>query len=117
KKDIETNEVQQPKTFWKSLDEKYQTEEFKKTAEREFMSSPFATEDGSGEVQRRDFLKLMGASIALASTACVKRPVDYIVPYAEHPPEITPGVANHYASSWTYQGETFGLVVKTREGR
>lgn len=116
KKITENNEVQNPKTFWKSLDEKYQTPEFKEIAEREFLSSPLATE-GTGEVQRRDFLKLMGASIALASTACVKRPVDYIVPYAEHPPEITPGVANYYASSWTHQGETFGLVVKTREGR
>ncbi|MES2769766.1 MAG: TAT-variant-translocated molybdopterin oxidoreductase [Bdellovibrionota bacterium] len=105
------------KIFWKSLDEKYQTEEFKAIAQKEFVTSPFATEDGTDGVARRDFLKLMGASIALASTACIKRPVDYIVPYAEHPPEITPGVANYYASSWTFQGETHGLVVKTREGR
>lgn len=113
------NKENQPteKVYWKSLDEKYQTPEFEQTAHREFMSSPFATEDGSDGVARRDFLKLMGASLALASTACIKRPVDYIVPYAEHPPEITPGVANYYASSWTHAGQSYGLVVKTREGR
>lgn len=118
KKDIENNHVQTgPNIYWKSLDEKYQTAEFNKEAEKEFMTSPFASEDGTDGIARRDFLKLMGASIALASTACVKRPVDYIVPYAERPPELVPGVANYYASSWTHQGETFGLVVKTREGR
>ncbi len=105
------------KVFWKSLEEKNHSEEFKKVAEREFLSSPFATEDGNDEVARRDFLKLMGASIALASTACVRKPVDRIVPYAEHPPEITPGVANYYASSWAYAGQVTGLIVKTREGR
>lgn len=105
------------KIYWKSLDEKYQTPEYKQIAEREFVSSPFASEDGTDGVARRDFLKLMGASIALASTACIRRPVDYIVPYANHPPEITPGVANYYASSFTYGGQSYGLVVKTREGR
>jgi MoCo/4Fe-4S cofactor protein with predicted Tat translocation signal len=113
----QNNSTPTEKIYWKSLDEKYQTEEFKALANKEFMSSPFASEDGTDGIARRDFLKLMGASIALASTACVKRPVDFIVPYAEHPPEITPGVANYYASSWTHQGESYGLVVKTREGR
>ncbi len=107
----------QEKIFWKSIEEKNQTEDFKKTSEREFLSSPFSSEDGNGEVARREFLKLMGASLALASTACIRKPVDYIVPYADHPPEITPGVANYYASSWVHQGDVTGLVVKTREGR
>jgi len=114
---MDNKKPKKEKEYWKSVDEKYQTEEYKKTMEKEFLSSPFASEDGSDGIARRDFLKLMGASLAMASTACVRRPAQYIVPYADQPPEITPGVANYYASSWLHQGETYGFIVKTREGR
>lgn len=102
-------------TFWKSIDEKYQTDEWRKIAENEFLNSPYSENEGG--TNRRDFLKLMGASIALASTSCVRRPVEHIIPYANKPPEITPGVANFYASSYAHSGVGFGTLVKTREGR
>ena len=48
---------------------------------------------------RRDFLTLMGASMALATAACARRPVHKIIPYVVKPEEITPGNANYYAST------------------
>ena len=64
-------------------------------------------------VSRRDFLTIMGASMAMASFACARRPVNKIIPYVVQPQELTPGVPLYYASSW----KGHGIVVKTREGR
>lgn len=110
------NQSYNNKKYWKSLDEKYQTEEWRKVAENEFLNSPYASESEDGTT-RRDFLKLMGASIALATTSCVRHPVEHIIPYSTAPVELTPGVANYYASSWVHAGQGYGFVVKTREGR
>jgi molybdopterin-containing oxidoreductase family iron-sulfur binding subunit len=66
-------------------------------------------------VARREFLTLMGASMAMASFACARRPVHKIIPYVVKPEELVPGVANYYASTDPTTG--YGLLVKTREGR
>lgn len=105
------------KTYWKSIDEKYSTPEFQALAEQEFMSSPLRDEDGKDGLARRQFLKLMGASMALSATACVRRPIQKIIPYNKRPLEITPGVANYYASTWYDGSEGFNILIKTREGR
>lgn len=101
--------------YWMSLEHLAGGEEFAKRAENEFQSSPYATdEDGFA---RRDFLKLMGASLAMATTACVRRPVQKIIPYAIAPKEVTPGIANFYASTWFDGTEGYGALVRTLEGR
>lgn len=111
------NITQNGPEFWLSLEQYNGDPEFAKRAENEFMSSPYASEDGKDGFARRDFLKLMGASIAMATTACVRRPVQHIIPYAQAPKEITPGEANYYASTWYDGNEGYGLLVKTLEGR
>ena len=63
------------------------------------------------------FLKLMGASLALTSMSCIRRPVEKIVPYANRPEEIEPGIANYYSSTFTFGGQGQSIVVKAREGR
>ena len=103
--------------FWLSLDQYNGNPEFAKRAEAEFMSSPLKSEDGKDGVARREFLKLMGASLAMATTACVRRPVQHIIPYAQGPKEIVPGIPNFYASSWFDGVEGSGVLVKTLEGR
>ncbi len=82
----------------------------------EFISSPLkeGATDGPG---RREFLKLMGASLALGSAGCLRRPAQKIVPYVERPAEVVQGVNNYYASSYFDGAEGFNLVVTTREGR
>ena len=90
---------------------------FAKRAEDEFMSSPYANEEGKDGFARREFLKFMGASIGLATTACVRRPVQTIIPYAKAPIETTPGVSSFYASTWFDGTEGYGTLVRTLEGR
>ena len=105
------------RTYWKSLDEKYQTPEFLEAAEKEFETSPLKEEDDKGGLARRQFMKLMGASIALSSAACVRRPVQKIIPYNKRPSEVVIGISNYYASSFFDGREGYGVTVKTREGR
>lgn len=66
---------------------------------------------------RRDFLTVMGASMAMASFSCARRPVHKIIPYVVKPEEIVPGVANWYASTCADCGCRCGVLIKTREGR
>ncbi|MBC7692730.1 MAG: 4Fe-4S dicluster domain-containing protein [Methylotenera sp.] len=87
---------------------------------QEFHDKPVETIDlidklDSKGIARRDFLTIMGASMAMASFACARRPVHKIIPYVVKPEEITAGVANFYATSCPDTG--YGLLVKVREGR
>ncbi|MFT3884239.1 MAG: TAT-variant-translocated molybdopterin oxidoreductase [Flavobacteriales bacterium] len=71
----------------------------------------------SASTGRRDFLKFLGFSLSAATLAACETPVIKSIPYVTKPEDITPGVANWYASTY-YDGEDFGSVlVKTREGR
>ena len=64
------------------------------------------------------FLKLLGASIALAGLAgCTRAPREKIIPYASQPPEVIPGVPAHYATAITTDGYATGLLVESHEGR
>jgi Fe-S-cluster-containing dehydrogenase component len=67
---------------------------------------------------RRDFLKVLGFSFASAAIlASCKRPVQNALPYIIQPPEITPGRALYYASSYFDGHEYSSILVKTRDGR
>lgn len=71
-----------------------------------------------GQASRRNFLKLAGFSAVLGTVldSCEK-PVHKAIPYLIKPEEITPGLSNHYASTF-FDGEEFcSIVVKSRDGR
>lgn len=105
----------QGEKYWMSLEQFQGDASLARRAEDEFLSSPLGQSED--QFARRDFLKLMGASFALATTGCVRRPQGTIIPYAKAPLEITPGVPNYYTSSWFDGSEGGGLLVKTMEGR
>ena len=121
KSDNENRKIERDTRYWRSFEELNNTPEFQASLQTEFMSSPLreeAKDDGTDGVARRDFLKLMGASIALTSAAgCIRRPVQKIVPYNKQPEEVTVGVSNWYTSSYFDGQEGLGLLVKSREGR
>jgi molybdopterin-containing oxidoreductase family iron-sulfur binding subunit len=74
--------------------------------------------DEMNPVSRRKFLALMTASGVFATAACTDyRDKGAIVNYASKPEEIQPGVPNYYASTLSYKGNAWGVLVKTREGR
>ena len=105
--------------YWMSLEQWRQDPEFAKLAENEFLSSPLKSSDGEAEGgwARREFLKLMGASLAMSSFGCIRRPAQRIIPYVNKPVEITHGIPNYYASSFADGYEGLGIVVTTRDGR
>ena len=83
-------------------------------ADREFEAPVTAADAGTS---RRTFLKVMGASAALAGVTGCRRPVETILPYARKPEEVIPGVPNYYATSMTLGGVGHALLVQSHEGR
>ena len=108
-----SEEVKSP-NYWKSLGELAKNEEYEKFAEREFPENATELND---EVSRRSFLRVMGASIALAGFAACRRPVQKIMPYTDMPEEVTPGNPLYYASAMPFQDALAGIVVENHEGR
>lgn len=113
-KDMQNNNE---KKYWKSIDQLENEARFNEMAEAEFQTSPLKSEDGNDGLARRDFLKLMGASVAMSATACVRRPAQKIVPYAKRPEDLVVGKPNFYASVLADELSGAGLIVRTREGR
>jgi molybdopterin-containing oxidoreductase family iron-sulfur binding subunit len=69
------------------------------------------------ELDRRDFLKLVGVGAGAAAAAGCSDPVEKLIPYVIQPEEITPGIPVFYASTCRECPAGCGLHVKTREGR
>ena len=76
-----------------------------------------ADADKAWNPSRRDFLKLMGFSLAAASVAACEAPVRKAIPYLNKPVDVNPGIANHYATTYVQGATACGLVVRAREGR
>nr|MBA3901838.1 TAT-variant-translocated molybdopterin oxidoreductase [Bacteroidota bacterium] len=72
---------------------------------------------GSTSTHRRDFLKFMGFGLTAAALASCEAPVTKAMPYLFKPEEITPGVANWYASAYFDGNDYCDVLIKTREGR
>jgi MoCo/4Fe-4S cofactor protein with predicted Tat translocation signal len=104
------------KTYWKGLEQLNNDPEFVKNADREFPELP-STLNEEGSATRRDFLKVMGFSLAAASLAACEAPVRKIIPYVNKPVDINPSIPNYYASTYATGGDYASIVVKTREGR
>jgi molybdopterin-containing oxidoreductase family iron-sulfur binding subunit len=104
-----------PLPFWRTLDELAQDSMFRERLGNEFPSEIEAITD---PVARRTFLKLMGASLALAGvTACTRQPAERIVPYVRQPEQIVPGRPLFYATAMPLGGISTGLLVESHEGR
>ncbi|MEM8486994.1 MAG: TAT-variant-translocated molybdopterin oxidoreductase, partial [Bacteroidota bacterium] len=100
--------------YWRSASDLNQDQKMLKVADPEFM--PGADEPPTG-ASRRQFIQLMGASMAMAGLAGCRRPVELTLPYSRKPEETIPGIAMHYATSMPYRGTLLGLLVKSYEGR
>jgi MoCo/4Fe-4S cofactor protein with predicted Tat translocation signal len=111
------------KKYWKGFEELQETPEFVKLKENEFaeelpMDEMLGSESiADSKTNRRDFLKFLGFSVTAASLAACETPVNRAIPYLNKPEEITPGVANYYASTYWDGNDFAGVLVKTREGR
>ena len=105
---------------WRSVGELEGTEEFKNSLDTEFVegSAQMETEE-EREVSRRSFIKLMGASSAMAGLglASCRRPESLIIPFADSPEWGLPGKPLYFASSMPSSTGAVPLVVTTQDGR
>jgi molybdopterin-containing oxidoreductase family iron-sulfur binding subunit len=101
--------------MWRSLGELCENEEFQQFLDDEFpqVSRPLRL-----NMDRRQFLTLSGASLALAGlSGCRFLPQDKIVPYVKAPEDQIPGKALYYASATLLGGYARGVLVESHEGR
>jgi molybdopterin-containing oxidoreductase family iron-sulfur binding subunit len=115
KLDLETARARIAETkgpeYWRSLEELAGSTEFQEMMHREF---PKGASEWVDEVSRRGFLKLMGASLAMAGmTACTKQPLEPIVPYVSQPEEVVPGRPLFYASAFSLGGYATPVLVES----
>jgi MoCo/4Fe-4S cofactor protein with predicted Tat translocation signal len=101
--------------YWRSLEELAGTETFQHYLHREFPEN--ATEMSDPDT-RRHFLKLMGASLALAGVSgCAIRTPEKIAPWVKSPEQVVPGRPQFYATAMTFAGLATGLLVESHAGR
>ncbi|HHN74430.1 MAG TPA: 4Fe-4S dicluster domain-containing protein [Acidobacteria bacterium] len=101
------------KKYWRSLGELGETAEFRRWLESEF---PAAMPELSSS-SRRSFLRLMGASMALAGLTACRWPKETILPFARRPEGRVPGVPERYATVIDVAGAACGLLVTSYDGR
>lgn len=102
--------------YWRSLEELQQSADWQQAVTDEF-AGDLETEEMDGTT-RRHFLGIMGASMAMTGLAgCIRRPEQHIMPYAEMPENVLPGVPNWYATATHVGGDVVGLLVESNEGR
>ncbi len=105
-------------TQWKSLDslDEVERDPFTEFIRREYPSQAHRLADPP---ERREFLKLMGASLALAGVgaSCTRQPKETILPYAKMPESAIPGKPRYFATSMPWPTGAIGVLVESHEGR
>jgi molybdopterin-containing oxidoreductase family iron-sulfur binding subunit len=103
------------KQYWRSVDEYVDSPEFEEFVKREY---PVHSEDWNTAVSRRNFVKLMGATLAFAGlSGCVIQPAEKIVPYVRPNEDMLPGKPLYFATAMSIGGYASGLFAKSYEGR
>ncbi len=103
------------KNYWRSVEEFVDAPEFEEFVAREY---PQHAEEWNNSFSRRNFIKIMGASLALAGlSGCVIQPAEKIVPYVHQPEEEIAGKPLFFATAITLGGIATGLLGRSNEGR
>ena len=109
------------KQYWQSLEDYRETKtksDFSKKAEPEFSIEGLDESEIKAKSSRRDFLKMLGFSVsAVALVSSCQMPVRKAIPLLNQPEELTPGVANYFASTFFDGTDYCSILVKTRENR
>jgi MoCo/4Fe-4S cofactor protein with predicted Tat translocation signal len=103
------------KQYWRTLEELAEDPHFEQLLHREF---PRQASEWDESVDRRDFLKLMAASLAFAGLAgCKENAQTSIVPYVKQPDGMVLGKPLYFATAIPFGGDAIGLLVESHEGR
>ena len=101
--------------YWRSLDELADSPRFQRWVEQEFPALSHLLR--GSEPSRRQFLKLMGASLALGGLTACRWPKETIVPATRQPADRPPGVPLQYATALERGGVAVGVLVTSYDGR
>ncbi|HVR83387.1 MAG TPA: TAT-variant-translocated molybdopterin oxidoreductase, partial [Planctomycetota bacterium] len=101
--------------YWKSLEELSDAPEFRQFLRRELSRPLSPLTDG---MDRREFITLLGAALALAGfSGCGRPPDEKIIPYVRQPEALTPGKPLYFATAMPQPGGATGLLVRSDMGR
>ncbi|MEO1164633.1 MAG: TAT-variant-translocated molybdopterin oxidoreductase, partial [Chloroflexota bacterium] len=105
---------------WRTLEDFVDSPDFAEVMQRDFPRE--AEVIRSTGMKRRDFLKLMGASVVMGGltlSGCgpTSRPNEQIIPYVQMPEGMIPGRPQQYASSMVMGGYATGVLIETHTGR
>lgn len=107
--------AQNGKQHWRSVEEFIDAPEFEEFVKHEY---PAHAEEWENGLSRRNFIKVMGASLAFAGlSGCVIQPAEKIVPYVSQPENVIPGKPLFYSTAMTLGGIATGLFAKAYDGR
>ncbi len=107
--------AQNGKEYWRSIEEHAESPEFREFVSQEY---PHEIEEWDNSLSRRNFVKVMGASLALAGlSGCVIQPPEKIVPYVRPVEGMLPGKPLFLATAMSVGGVATGLLAKAFDGR
>jgi len=100
--------------FWKNLDELAETPAFQELMQEEFPRQASGVSEWVDPVSRRGFMKVMGASLALAGMAgCTKQPDEPIYPYIRQPEDLVLGKPMFFATAHPFPTGAIPVLVKS----
>ncbi len=102
------------KEFWRSLEDLSRSDVFDDFVQSEFPQQALPLTKG---VDRRNFMKLMGASMAMAGLTACRQPGESIIPYVRQPENLIPGKPIYFASSMSLGGYATGVLVESHMNR
>ncbi|MBZ5522525.1 MAG: TAT-variant-translocated molybdopterin oxidoreductase [Acidobacteriia bacterium] len=106
-------QIGEPPLYWKSVDELHHGPRIT----GEFPGGLPGNGGKAAETSRRDFLALMGFSLAVAGLSGCRAPVQHALPLLVGSDQIIPGVSNFYATTCRGCASSCSLLVKQRDGR
>ena len=108
-------ERQSPPRFWRSIDQLAAAPGFRQQVAREH---PRFAAEWTADLDRRRFLQLSSASLALAGLAgCTRQPFEEIVPYVRQPEQVVPGKPLYFATSLALGGYAVPVLAESHQGR
>ena len=107
--------------YWRSLEHRAMSHDEEADTWREHPEKPEGTDVSAGSLSRRRFFGVSASGAALAgavaTTGCIRKPKENILPFSERPEDMIPGKPLYYASAFALGGSVTGVLVESQDGR
>ncbi|MDA1027632.1 MAG: TAT-variant-translocated molybdopterin oxidoreductase [Bacteroidetes bacterium] len=100
--------------YWRSVSQFENSTEFQRVSGEEFIPGASNAPEGA---TRRQFIQLMGASMAMAGLTACRKPIETIVPFSHMPEDRVEGIPVYYATSMPFRGALRPVLVESYDGR